>query len=852
MARHKIDYGIDLGTTNSAIARMENGKSRIIKSDDKQMDTTPSCVYFNKKRTIFVGLEAISRLSNDDLKDFKEYSITKEVILPRNAFHAFKRAMGTDIKYLCSNMDKEYTPEELSVEVLKKLKSYVGDEEVSAAVITIPMRFGQHQVNATRRAAELAGFQYIETLQEPIAASIAYGLESKKTRGFWLVFDLGGGTFDAVLLRVVDGIMKVEDSAGDTRLGGRDIDYAIVDNIFIPYLARQYKIDKILSTDQVRLLLRDALKWVAEDAKIQLSKASYCDVFSDEPIGIDDNGKEMELDIKITLDDYKNVVEPIYQRVISISKELIQKNNLKGTDLEPVILVGGPTYSQTLRSMLKEQLSPNIDASLDPMTCVARGAALYGSTKDIPLTVQEQKRDKTKIQLGLHYPETTVETEEKLGIKIERSQTIGDVPQKLFVEITRNDKAWSSGKIAIHGDAEIIPLLLKESETNGFLITLFDEKGTIYPCEPSNITILGFKAAPQIIPFDMCIEAAIMGKGKQRLVGLNGLEKNKSLPAKGKGSFKTLMDIRPGNAKDIIRVPIYGGEHGTRAILNNCADEIELTGEKFDKFLPKDSEVEITLHVDSTHFMKLFAYFPYIDHTVEVELKPWTQEKFDPKEIERELSNAGDKLTTLEEEYGLTEKDKIERLQKEVVELTKIFENGRGNDDDERKVKERLRDVLKAQDKLEEETEIPKAKEKLGEAMNSLLTTNHRYGNNETTRVIEEMQKKTKLAMDETKDIMVIQDLINDIKGLEFWGILWQDFGFLISYIKYYDDNFSSIQWKNNVMAKKLINDAKQIIATNPSKKELQNILGKIFDLLPEGKQPYEERIDPTILLAYR
>ena len=163
-----------------------------------------------------------------------------------------------------------------------------------------------------------------------------------------------------------------------------------------------------------------------------------------------------------------------------------------------------------------------------------------------------------------------------------------------------------------------------------------------------------------------------------------------------------------------------------------------------------------------------------------------------------------------------------------------------------------MRNVLKGLDRLEEETEIPKAKEKLGEAMNSLLTTNQRYGNNETTRVVEEVQKKTKLVMDETKDVRLIQDLTNDIKGLEFWGILWEDFGFLVGYIKYYDDSFSSIQWKNNAMAKKLLNDAKHIIATNPSKKELQNILRKIFNLLPEGKQPYEERIDPTILLAYR
>ncbi len=848
MARHKIDYGIDLGTTNSSIARIENGKIKVIKSDDKQMDTTPSCVYFNKSKTNFVGIKAYNQLSNDRAKAFKEFSKTGK-IPDINTFVEFKTSMGTGIKCCSSNMGREYTPEELSTEVLKKLKSYIREEDFSAAVITIPMRFGQHQVDATRRAAEFAGFQCIETLQEPIAASIAYALESKKTQGYWLVFDLGGGTFDAALMRMVDGIMKVEDTAGDTRLGGRDIDYAIVDNIFIPYLAKQYRIDKVLNTDQGRLLLRDALKSVAEDTKIRLSKDQYCDVVSDEPIGVDDNGEEIELDVRITLEDFKKVVEPIYQRAIDISQELIQKHNLKGTDLEPVIGVGGPTYCQTLRSMLKGQLSPNIDTNVDPMTCVAQGAALYASTKDIPITLQ--KIDKTKIQLTLHYPGTTVETEESLGVRVERSKTIGEVPQEVFVEITRNDKAWSSGKVEIHGDAEIIPLILNAGETNEFLITLFDEKGNIYPCEPSNITIIqGLKAAQQIIPYAICIDVALIEKGKQRLVGLKGLEKNQTLPAKGKHSFKTQIDIRPGNTKDVIRIPIYGGDPRTRGILNNYVGTIGLTGEDFDKFLPKNSEVEITLHIDSTQYVKLSAYFPYIDETVEGKLVSWTQGKFDPEEIERELSNAGDKLNILEEEYGFTEKDSIEKLQKEVAELTTIFEHGKGCDDDERKVKERLRDVLKNLDRLEEEAEIPKAKEKLSEAINSLLTTNHRYGNNETTRIVEEMQKQTKLAMDETKDVSIIQDLTDNIGGFEF-AMKMEDLGFLVGYIKYYDDNHSSIQWKNSVMAKKLISDAKHIIATNPSKKELQNILGKIFNLLPEGTPPYKEPIDNTILRGY-
>lgn len=846
MARHKIDYGIDLGTTNSSIARMENGKIKVIKSDGIQMDTTPSCVYFDKKKAIRVGMTAFSQLSNERTKAFKDFSSTGK-ILDVNTFAEFKRDMGTDKKYNSSNMGKNYSPEELSAEVLKKLKSYKKDEEVSAAIITVPMRFEQHQVDATRRAAELAGFQHIETLMEPIAASIAYGLESKKTQGHWFVFDLGGGTFDAALMRVVDGIMKVEDTDGDTRLGGRDIDYAIVDNILIPYLAKQYKIDNILSSNQQKQLLRDALKFVAEESKIRLAKESYCDVAPDEPIGTDDNGKEMELNHKITLDDFKKAVEPIYQRTIDISKGLIQKYNLQRADLETVILVGGPTYCQTLRSMLKEQLSPNIDTSIDPMTCVAEGATLYSSTIDIPIGIQ--KPDKTKIQLKLRYPATTVETEEKLGIRVERSNTIGDVPKKIFVEITRNDKAWSSGRIEIIDDAEIIPIILNTGEVNGFKITLYDNKGNVYPCEPSDINInQGLVAAKQIIPYDICIEANI--EGKQQLDLLEGLKKNTTLPAKGKKVYMTQRDMRPGNAKDVIRIPIYAGDHGSRAILNDWFGTIELTGEKFDKFLPKESKVEITLYIDKSNLVSLSAFFPEIDETVEVKIKEWIKGKSDPREIEREIVNADDKLSVIEKTSGFSEKETIEKLQKEVAALKKIFENGRGNDDDECRVEGRLRDVLKAMDKLETETEIPKAKEELSVAMSDLLIVDQRYGNNQTAKIVEELQKKTNLAMNETRDIKLIKDLTVNIRSFNF-AIKWEDIGFLVGGIKYYGDNYSSIKWTNSAKAKIFINEGNNIIATNPSKRELQRVIREIQELLPEGTPEYKEPIDDTILGGY-
>lgn len=239
--RQKIDYGIDLGTTNSAIARMEDGEAVIIKSDDNQMDTTSSIVSFNKKQTIFVGLSAKNALEREAASNFRN----RKQIEP-NGYQEFKRTMGTDHQYASSNMHRTYSSEELSAEVLKKLKGYIRDEEIISAVITVPAMFRQSQLDATQRAAELAGFNYCELLQEPIAASIAYGMKANNANGYWLVFDFGGGTFDAALMHVEEGIMKVVDTEGDNHLGGKNLDNAIVDQLLIPELEKQCELNDTL------------------------------------------------------------------------------------------------------------------------------------------------------------------------------------------------------------------------------------------------------------------------------------------------------------------------------------------------------------------------------------------------------------------------------------------------------------------------------------------------------------------------------------------------------------------------------------------------------------------------------
>jgi molecular chaperone DnaK len=543
MGRTKIDYGIDLGTTNSAIVRMESGEPKIKKTDTLK-DTMPSCVFFNKKKSISIGDSAYNSYKRDKLGAMRSFKADTS-----NAFIEFKRTMGTDKKFHSSFMEKDYSSEELSSEILKTLKSFITDDEVSSAVITVPAKFNTTQIDATQKAAELAGFSHVELLQEPIAASMAYGLDASKTDGFWLVFDFGGGTFDSALIKVEEGIMKVVDTEGDNHLGGKDLDYAVVDNVIIPFLKKEFSIENILSDEVKKNILRDAMKFYGEQAKIQLSFNETYDILTDigEIPGTDDDGEEFELDFTITREDFKNAVEPIFQQAIDICKDLINRNNINGSDLATVLLVGGPTYSPLLRSMLNDQLSKNVNTNIDPMTAVAAGAALYASTREMPTELQN--RDLAKIQLDLKYEPTSVELEEFITIHILREKTSGNIPESLLIELVRADKGWSSGKLEIDGDSELIEVILEPSKANSFNIVTYDAKGTVYDCEPNEITIIqGSKIGSATLPMNIGIELKDNITGLIRFKTISGLEKNTSLPAIGKTSgLKTQKQIRPGN-----------------------------------------------------------------------------------------------------------------------------------------------------------------------------------------------------------------------------------------------------------------------------------------------------------------
>lgn len=830
MARTKIDYGIDLGTTNSAISRIENGEAKIIKING-QDDTMPSCVAYNKKG-ILIGKNAFGAHGSE-----QNLRLSRDI--EPNAFIEFKRTMGTDKKYFSSNLGKDLSSEELSSEVLKQLKSFVIDEGVKAIVITVPAAFKNNQIDATRRAAKLAGFEHVEVLQEPVAAAMAYGLDSKKKDGFWLVFDFGGGTFDAALLKVEDGIMKVADTDGDNYLGGKNLDLAVVDAIIIPHIQENFTIDEILNDDNKKANYREALKRYAEELKNELSFKSSCNFYKEDRCGTDDNGEEIEIDLTVTQTELEKVLSPVFQKALDISKKLLERNNLKGSSLDSLILVGGPTFSPIIRKMLEEQICKP-DTSVDPMTVVTRGAALYASTVDVSENIKEQSRDKSKIQIEIGHEASTVEFEEFVTLKILTDKTEGDIPQKVFAEIIRGDKAWSSGKVEINEIGEVIEIQLVEGRANGFQVVLYDHKGNILESEPKDFTIIqgiGGLNSMQGLTLNWGIEIKKRETGNIEFRQVSGLEQNKSLPAIGTANgLKTQKQIRPGMDSDFIKIPLYQGEHGadgTRAIYNEHVYDIIISGVDLPALLPVNSDVDLTINIDKSQKVSIHAYFPYLDHTAEIEVPTDTVQSVDTNWLSNEIRKAKGGVYELKNEGIGFDISEIEKIETEIHQIESSFENNKNDVDTKQQVLTNLRKILKSIDKLNATAEWPKLEENLKEQFYLLQKANSDFGNERSNQIVNQISNQ----LDEvirSQDVKSGNILLEEIDSVFFQlTLIYQ----LIGFIRQYDTNFEAYKWKDANRARLLLNDGLRKIGESPESEDIQPIVRALIDLLPNDEK---------------
>ena len=811
----KINAGMDLGTTNSAVAVMENG-APVIKKSSTRRDTIPSVVSITRKGIIHTGETAANELANQVLRATKTWDGR---YMATDTFKEFKREMGSLRTYRSRNLRKEFTPQQLSAEVIKTLAANAGINDGGSIVISVPAKFDATQKTATVEAARLAGFQYVELLQEPIAAAVAFGVATGQKDGYWLVFDLGGGTFDAALLRIDGGVQQVIDTEGDSFLGGKDIDYALVDKILMPYVVKKYKVDKILASQAKSAILREALKHFAEQAKTELSTRPSADVLSDlGALGCDDNGKEIELDLTITRETAYPIMEPFFKKTVTICQKLLQRNHLDGDQLTKLILVGGPTYSPYLRQMLKDEVSPNVDASVDPMTAVAIGATLYASTRDIPEDLKATP-DADAMELELHYDTMAVDTTAFLAIKVkdQKARTEG-----MTVEVVRNDGAWYSGMMLYDKEGIVVELVLAEHAANNFTIRFKDVLGRNVKVSPNNLTILqGIQVTAAPLPYHIGFGVWDAEMKREAFFPFIGLDRNRPLPATGVAhGRKTTMRLRPKNDMDKLKIPVYQAASYTSSspasLYEHVADVI-ITGKDVKREVPAGTEVEIQVVADSSEMMTFTVSIPSTDEEIVKNLD--TSPRFSADEA--------DKLIT---RYKANARVSLEKLEQENVAVdvlkNRLYDLINSRHHTEKKAiveqyKELLRDIYQLECDTAWERVIRKVDREMALLKLNELANGDEYSHNAFS-YLEAYIESAKA----NHDVAAAKKLLKEISMLNY-DLRWQTT--IPDSIRWYDRYFDNVEWSDKEHARWCVNKGLELIKKSFTKEEAKEALRRIL-----------------------
>ena len=399
--------GIDLGTSNSAAAVMIGGKPSIIQAAEGTSvggKAFPSVVAFTKDGQLLVGEPARRQMISN----------------PEGTVSAAKRKMGSDFKFYV--LGKEYTPQQISAFILQKIKkdseAFLGDT-VDRAVITVPAYFNDNQRQATKDAGEIAGLQVVRIINEPTAASLAYGLDKVQKDLKIMVFDLGGGTLDVTIMEMGGGVFQVKSTSGDTQLGGTDMDNTLIDYI-VEEFKKQSGLD-VRNDKAAMMRIREA----AEKAKIELSNIVSTEI--NLPfLAYDPRTGPKNLIITLTRAKLEDLLRPIIERCRAPMMQALQDGKITPADIDKIIMVGGPTRMPIVRQFVATAMGKEPERGIDPMEAVAMGAAIQGAIISGDVSTDILLVDVTPLTLGV---EVLGGLKEPL---IERNTTIPTKKSKVF------------------------------------------------------------------------------------------------------------------------------------------------------------------------------------------------------------------------------------------------------------------------------------------------------------------------------------------------------------------------------------------------------------------------------------
>lgn len=566
-----IYVGIDLGTTNSALATFDGEITRVWKSPE-QNDVTPSAILFDKRGGKYVGRRAYDAAPGS----------------PKNVAMYFKRIMGTGTKITVEKPEGEVqlTPEECSAEILKTLFSYIPEEQrsdIAGTVITVPAAFNDMQKEATTRAAELAGLGKVTVMQEPVAAVMSV-MRTKDENGVFVIFDIGGGTLDVAVAESMNGNVSLLSLGGVQLLGGRDFDRAVVDKVVIPWLEKNFDLpDDFAVSAKYKNLLAKAT-WASESAKVELSARESVTINQDEEIirSVDDSGKEIYLDVPVSRAEVNQLISDRITEAIQATKDTISAAGFTPADISRVVFVGGPSNYAPLRERVAAELGIQGSTEVNPMTAVAEGAAIFAESIDWDSVETGSKKTargsisgNAALGLRLDYSARTASDKGKIVVKLDSPAPVGST-----IQVESPETGWNSGTHPLENGASIAVSLPKIGK-HSFVVTTIGADGNKLPLDNSEVIIQRTAATVASIPASHSVGIEVLERLGGRPVRELLVAQGESLPKSGSKTFKAAEQLDHG-ATGSINLKLWAGEITDPIRDNRPVGVLKIKGTDFD------------------------------------------------------------------------------------------------------------------------------------------------------------------------------------------------------------------------------------------------------------------------------